>query len=100
MAYKIVITEQAKEDTQTAYDYYENQRQNLGEEFLQQLVERYDDLANNPQHYGYIDNQGIIRDVKVDRFPYVIVFEISESKVIVYAIHNTYRHPKRILKRG
>lgn len=29
MAYKIVITGQAKEDTQTAYDYYEEQRQDL-----------------------------------------------------------------------
>jgi plasmid stabilization system protein ParE len=99
MAYKIVITEQAKEDTQSAYDYYENQQQNLGDEFLQELVNRYDDLTGHPQHYGYIDNQGIIRDVKIDRFPYVIVFEIIEERVIVYAIHNTYRHPKRKLKR-
>lgn len=72
MAYKIVITEQAKEDTQTAYDYYETQQQNLGEEFLQEIVNRYDDLTGHPQHYGYIDNRGIIRDVKIDRFPYVI----------------------------
>jgi plasmid stabilization system protein ParE len=99
MAYKIVITEQAKEDTQTAYDYYEEQRQDLGEDFLEELVKKYDDLTENPQHYGYIDNQGIIRDVKIDRFPYVIVFEIIEQRVIVYAIHNTYRHPKRKLKR-
>jgi plasmid stabilization system protein ParE len=99
MAYKIVITEQAKEDTQTAYDYYEEQRQDLGEEFLEELVKKYDDLTEHPQHYGYIDNQDIIRDVKIDRFPYVIVFEIMEQRVIVYAIHNTYRHPRRKLKR-
>jgi plasmid stabilization system protein ParE len=61
MAYKIVITEQAKEDAQTAYNYYENQRQNLGEEFLQELVRRYDDLTDHPQHYGFIDNKNIIR---------------------------------------
>jgi hypothetical protein len=38
MAYKIVITEQAKEDTQAAYDYYEGQHKNLGEEFLEELA--------------------------------------------------------------
>ena len=64
MVYKIVITDQAKEDTQTAYDYYEEQRQDLGEEFLEELIKKYDDLAESPQHYGYIDNQGIIRDVR------------------------------------
>ena len=99
MVYKIVITEQAKEDTQTAYDYYEEQRQDLGEEFLKELVKKYDDLTEDPQHYGYIDNQDIIRDVKIDRFPFVIIFEIIEQRVFVYAIHNTYRHPKRKLKK-
>lgn len=74
MAYKIVILEQAKEDTQTAYHYYEEQRQDLGEEFLEELVNKYDALTEHPQHYGFIDNQDIIRDVKIDRFPYVIVF--------------------------
>jgi len=69
MAYKIVITEQAKEDTQTAYDYYEEQRQDLGEDFLEELIKKYDDLAEHPLHYGYIDSRGIIRDVKIDRFP-------------------------------
>jgi len=34
MAYKIVVTGRAKEDTQAAYDHYENERQGLGEEFL------------------------------------------------------------------
>ena len=66
MRQKENITEQATEDIQAAYDYYENQQQNLGEEFLQELVNRYDDLTDHPQHYGFIDNQGIIRDVKVD----------------------------------
>jgi plasmid stabilization system protein ParE len=99
MTYKIVITEQAREDTQSAYDYYEDQRKNLGEEFLEELVNRYGDLEDHPEHYGFIDNRGIIRDVKIDRFPYVIVFEIVNDKVVVYAVFNTYRHPKRKLRR-
>jgi len=99
MAYKIVIKDEARLDTEAAYDYYENAREGLGEEFLLELVKKYDDLSDNPQHYGYIDDQYIIRDVKVDRYPYVIVFEITDDSVIVYAVHNTYRHPRRKLRR-
>ena len=98
MAYNIVIKEEARLDTATAYNYYENERQGLGEEFLDELVKRYDDLSDHPFHYGFIDDQQIIRDVKVDRFPYVIIFEVIDNSVIVYAVHNTWRHPKRRLR--
>ena len=98
MAYKIVITEHAKEDTQTAYDHYEIQRPGLGEEFLSELLKKFDNLIETPNHYGYIDDQAIIKDVKIDRFPYVVVFEIKGAEVIVYAVHNTHKHPKKRLR--
>jgi plasmid stabilization system protein ParE len=99
MAYKIRITEHAREDTQVAYDYYENTRTGLGEEFLSELLKQFNDLASTPHNYGYIDDQAIIRDVKIDRFPYVVVFEIIQDEVVVYAVHNTYRHPKKRLRK-
>ncbi len=99
MVYKIRITEHAKEDTQSAYDYYENKKIGLGEEFLSELLKRFDELSSTPSHYGYIDDQVIIRDAKIDRFPYVVVFEISQDEVIVYAVHNTYQHLKRRLRK-
>jgi hypothetical protein len=99
MACKIRITEHAKEDTQVAYDYYENKRRGLGEEFLSELLKQFDELSNTPSHYGFIDDQDIIRDVKIDRFPYVVVFEISQDEIIVYAVHNTYLHPKKRLRK-
>lgn len=48
--------------------------------------------------YDHYD-QSIIRDVKVDRFPYVIIFEVTKDKVLVYSVHNTYQHPKRRLRK-
>ena len=99
MAYKIIIKEEARFDTETAYNYYENEREGLGEEFLQELVKTYEKLTNNPNYYSYIDDQNIIRDLKVERFPYVIIYEIVNDNVVIYAIHNTYRHPRRRLKK-
>lgn len=99
MAYKVIVRDVAKEDTQAAYDHYEDEKKGLGEEFLEELLKKFDDLASKPHNYGYIDDQTIIRDVKIDRFPYVIVFEIIEDSVVVYSVHNTYRHPKRRLRK-
>lgn len=99
MAYKIVIKEEAKLDTEEAYNYYENEKANLGEEFLEELTRIYNRIAKHPDYYGFIDDQRILRDLKVERFPFTVVFEITDSSVIVYAVHNTYRHPKRKLRR-
>lgn len=95
MVYKILIKEEAKLDAEIAYEYYETERANLGEEFLEELVKTYKRIAVNPTHYGYIDHQQILRDVKVERFPFTVVFEITQDGIIVYAVHNTYQHPGR-----
>jgi|SRR5260221_957912 plasmid stabilization system protein ParE len=99
MAYKIVVKDLAKEDMQVAYDYYENGSKGQGEDFLIKLQKRFDDLEEHPHHYGYIDDQNIIRDVKLKKFPYVIIFEIIGAEVIVYSVHNTSKDPKKRLRR-
>jgi plasmid stabilization system protein ParE len=99
MAYKILVNEPAKDDIQAAYDHYEDERQGLGEEFLKELLKKFDTLTDKPHNYGHIDDQALLRDVKIDRFPYVIVFEIIENGVVIYSVHNTHRHPKRRLRK-
>jgi len=99
MGYNIVIKEPAWHDTEAAYNHYEDQREGLGEELLDELQIQYDELSTKPHNYGYIDDQAIIRDVKINRFPYVIVFEIIEDSVIVYAVHCTHLHPKKRLRK-
>lgn len=101
MAYLLVIKEEAHLDIVAAYDYYEEKQQGLGERFLQALIKRYNDLMQHPANYSFIseDPQQILRDVKLEKFPYLIVYEISGNEVIVYAIHNAYQHPKKKLRK-
>ena len=101
MAYKVTIREEAQADSQEAFDYYEQQRTGLGEEFLIALIKRYDDLAEHPAHYSYIEEQPekIFRDARIGRFPYVIIFEITEEEVIMYAVHNTHKNQRTKLRK-
>ncbi len=93
MAYKVIIKEEAQNDTLEAYLYYEEKQQGLGERFLTELYTRYTQIAQNPQHYSYIsaDKEKSFRDVQVKGFPYVVIYDFTEKEVTVYAVHNCYK---------
>jgi hypothetical protein len=65
------------------------------------LQQGYNELSANPTFYSYIDEDPlkILRDVKLEKFPFVVVYEIAEDQVVVYAVHNTYKHPRNKLRK-
>lgn len=102
MSFNVLIKEEAHQDTIEAYNYYEKKQSGLGERFLGALSQCYNSLTDHPQHYSLIteDANKVLRDVRLKVFPYVVVFEISGNDVIVYAVHNTYKHPGNKLKKA
>ncbi len=97
MAYTVSVKPGAEEDIEHAYNWYEDQRQGLGEEFLTELVYCYKKLEQHPTAFGKVFKT--YRQVALKRFPYVVVFEVSKSEVIIYAIFHTSRHPKNKLRK-
>jgi hypothetical protein len=91
MAYKIEIRPLAKVEIWDAFDWYELQRMGLGDEFLEELETFYTRLLRNPTSYGYYDKS--IRQGKIDRFPYVVVFEIFDETIVVYSVFMTRQEP-------
>lgn len=91
MSYTLEIMDEARKQAEDAYNYYEDKRIGLGEEFLEELNKKYIALSKHPEYYSYIDNRALVRDIKIERFPYVIVFEIIKKSVVILYIHNTYR---------
>ncbi len=100
MAYQLITLDAAAEETAEAFNYYENIQKGLGDSFLAEVLERCNRLSKHPQYYWFIDSQNIIRDVMLRSFPYQIIYEIENNKVIIYSVHNSYRNPdKRFTKR-
>ena len=97
MAFILEIKAEAHQDTINAYSYYEEKEAGLGERFLNALNETYQFIAKHPSHYGYIaeDPSKIFRDVRVKNFPYLVVYEIINDKVIVYAVFHARRDPDK-----
>lgn len=75
MAYTVIVKQEAVNDAVDAYEFYEKKQPGLGERFLEVLAKRYSDLSLHPSHYSFIkeDPLNILRDVRLEKFPYVVV---------------------------
>ncbi len=91
MPFQIIFQNEALVDVQEAYQWYEDQLQELGEDFLSELNEILEKLKQNPQYFGYAFDD--FRDVRLKRFPYLVVFKISGRNVYI----NSVKHTKRKL---
>ncbi len=95
MAYTVFVKQEAVDDAIEVYEYYEKKVPGLGDRFLAALAKRYSDLSLHFTHYGFIaeDPLNILRDVRIEKFPYVVVFELTATEVFIYAIYNTRKNP-------
>lgn len=93
MSYEIIIQHEALQDIQTTYAWYEEQLPGLGEDFLNELDACFEKLRKNPQHYSYTFDD--FRDVRLKRFPYLIVFRLVQSIVYINAVKHQKRKPKK-----
>lgn len=85
------------DDIKIAYDWYEEQRIGLGEDFLLTLEESYSKIVRMPKAYQPVYKT--VRRKLTRRFPYGIFFTLQDSRVIVIAIMHTKRNPSDWNKR-
>lgn len=93
MAFRLEIRPLATIEILEAYDWYELQREGLGVEFLNELESFYSSLQRNPSSYGFYNKP--IRQGKVDRFPYLVVFEVFDESVVVYSVFMARQDPSK-----
>ena len=92
MNYTVLIQSEAVNDTREAFDWYEAQQPGLGYEYLEEVENGYEKLSNQPLHYSFINER--FRKLKVARFPYVIIYEIEDNRVIIVSVWHTSIKPK------
>ena len=89
--YKLVVTDDAKADIQSAYDYLESQRKNLGETLLIKMDSVLELLHSNPEIYAlkYKDT----RQVRVKPFQYLILFKLYGDTILFFQLFHGKQHP-------
>ncbi len=93
MPCQLVIRSAAETDIQDAYDYYEECRQGLGQDFVLCIEESLDKIIRNPNRYPVIHKN--IPRILVKRFPFGIFFVVQKNTIIVMAVMHGSRSPGR-----
>lgn len=93
MIFNLIVTEIAELHVVETCLYYEEQQPGLSERFLNELENAYKKIAEHPQYYSYISSKDGYRDVCLNKFPYVVIYQIHENDVIVVDVFNTHRQP-------
>jgi toxin ParE1/3/4 len=90
------IDPEAEAETQQAAIWYDRQRTGLGLEFLATVDHALQRILRNPQQYSRLEslpNEPNVRRLVLDRFPYLIIYEVSDDEIRILAVSHARRSP-------
>jgi len=90
---KLVVRLQARSEIAEAADWYEQQSVGLGADFLRAIEVTMSSIHHNPEQYQRI--RGRTRRAVLRRFPYGVVYIVSDDEVVVLGCVHGRRDPKR-----
>ena len=93
MTFQLEIKEEAALEILNSYLYYQERRAGLGDEFLSHLEFYFERIISSPEHFP--QKRKPYREAFLGRFPFLIIYEIFEDKIIVYSIFHTSQDPER-----
>ena len=93
MAARLFMAEEAEQDIDEAYGYYERQRAGLGEEFMGSVDACIQAICRTPDMHQFAYKQ--YRRALLGRFPYAVFYEHAENTVTVYGVFHTARDPEK-----
>jgi plasmid stabilization system protein ParE len=94
---RLVYRPEAAADVRAAFEWYERQRETLGDEFLAELAKAEDTARANPLAFRTLRRDA--RRIMLRRFPYQLVYRFEADTVVVVACFHGRRSPKRLEKR-
>jgi toxin ParE1/3/4 len=96
MSWRVVIRPEVERDVEEAASWYESKQTGLGAEFVGEVIQIWDALAENPLLNARRHPRKNIRWRYPERFPYRIIYEVVEAEqaVIVAVVIHAARHDR------
>jgi len=97
----VIFLEPAKLELQKAIDYYNGQKEDLGEEFAQEVETTVQRICLLPGAWTRLSDT--VRRCRTNRFPYGLVYHQKGDDIIILAVMHLRRKPgywKERLKDG
>ena len=97
MKWRVEFRPEVEQDVADAATWYEARQPALGAEFVEEVSRVWDALAQNPLLNSRRHPIKNIRWRYPERFPYRIIYEVTESErtVVVAAVLHAARHDRR-----
>ena len=97
MSRELIIRKPAKIEAAEAYDWYEQRKRGLGEEFLTAVEAVLAVVQRTPERFAVILDP--VRKARLRRFPYAIYYIWQDQLISVVAIFHAKRNPETLLER-
>ncbi|MDP9080508.1 MAG: type II toxin-antitoxin system RelE/ParE family toxin [Bacteroidota bacterium] len=91
MSFALIIQDAAILEIKDAFDWYEEQKDGLGHEFIKEIEACCNSLSKYPERYSYIND--LYRRIKTNRFPYIIIYEIYNDTIIILRVRHLKQKP-------
>jgi len=94
----VYVRPKARDDIEQASTWYERQRPGLGDNFLEQVLDALDRIAENPETYPVVHRQ--TRRAVLRRFPFGVFYRVEVDAIVVIAIMHGSRDPRAWQRRS
>jgi plasmid stabilization system protein ParE len=81
----------AKRDLEVAAAWYEERREAMGGEFIDEFLLCVVRIESNPESYAVVDAE--VRRALLHRFPYAIYYTVEPSHVQILGVLHCSQHP-------
>ena len=97
MSRRLVIRPEATEEIAEAAEWYEKRGAGLSAEFLRALDATIARVERNPLQYPRVHQE--MRRALLRRFPYGVIFTVSDEEIVILACTHGKQHPRRWQRR-
>lgn len=80
----------------SAIVFYEDRQEGLGRDYFERVSETIESIAHDPRRYPVYEGKRlsrVYRRVAVDRFPYIVVFQIRTDETLIVAVAHSSQQP-------
>lgn len=90
------VSSRAQRDLIESIEYLFSLDPNLAEDFLGLIERAYEAIGEEPRRYARLETNRTDREVRrlrIERFRYLVIYELIGDEVFVLSIMHTSRHP-------
>jgi plasmid stabilization system protein ParE len=99
MKHRLSLRRAAVQDIAEGMDFYDAEQAGLGERFRDEVAQLLRRIEANPQLYPRAERTPF-RKAVLRVFPYCIYYCVAGEKVVVIAVHDARRDPRRWQERA